>query len=85
MRPVRRTQALDRDDFPAGNGRERLAAGFLRSAVDQHHAAAALLEAAAEFGARQAEMIAQDIEQRRFRVRGCADCVSIYDQTNWLH
>ena len=33
----------------------------------------------------EAEMIAQDVEQRRFAVRGCADCVSIDDQSNWLH
>src|SRR3984893_8438039 len=85
MRTVRRAQALDRHDFLAGDGRERLAAGFLRFAVDQHHAASALLEPAAEFGPHQTEVVAQDVEQRRFRLRRCADGISIYDETNSLH
>src|ERR1700739_484863 len=79
MRPVRRAQALDCNDFLAGDGRKRLAARFLWFAVDQAHAAATLFEAAGEFGPPQTEVIAQDVEQRRFRVRGRADGISIYD------
>ena len=38
------------NDFFPGDNRKGLAARFLWSAVDQHHAAAALFETAAEFG-----------------------------------
>ena len=51
-------------DF-AGDREDRPRAGLLRLAVDQHHAAAALLEPAAEARAHQAERVAQDVEQRR--------------------
>src|SRR5262249_39110885 len=40
-------------------------AGISRLAVDQHHAAAALLGAAAELGAAQVELLAQHGKQRR--------------------
>src|SRR3954453_13105183 len=59
VRLVARADPLDRDDLLSGDGRDHLAAGFLGPAVDQHHAAAALFEAAAEFGADQPEMVAQ--------------------------
>src|SRR5437868_8514392 len=85
MRPLRRAQTFDRHDFPPGDGREWLTTGFLRIAVDQHHAAAALLEAAAEFGPHQPEMVAQNIEQRGVGDSKCTNAVSIDDQTNCLH
>ena len=43
-------------------------AGIGRLAVDQHHAGAALLGAAAELGAAQAELVAQHRQQRRAAV-----------------
>src|SRR5436309_557381 len=46
VRPLLRAEPLDRQDAPAGDGRDRLAAGLLGPTVDQHHAGAALLEAA---------------------------------------
>ena len=85
MRAVGRTQPFDRQDVPAGNRRQCLAAGFDRLAVDQHHAAAALFEAAAEFRAEEAEMIAQNIEERRVGVGSDADLASIHIQTDCLH
>ena len=85
MRPVRRAQAFDRHDVLAGDGRDRLAAGFLRPAVDQHHAAAALFEAAAEFGPHQTEMVAQNVEQRGSFVRGHTDRLAIHLQTDRFH
>src|SRR5438132_6506993 len=65
MGPLRRAQSLDRHDRLARHCRQWLAAGFLRPAVDQYHAAAALLLAAAEFRADEPEVVAQDVEQRR--------------------
>src|SRR5437660_10797115 len=85
MWPTRHAQAFDRDDFLPGNDRERLAAGFLRFAVDEDHAAAALFEATTEFGSHQTEMVAQNIEQRGLFVRGYADRLAIHLQTDWLH
>ena len=52
----------------AGDAPHRLGAAFLRLAVDQHHAAAALLEPAAEARAHEAELVAQHVEQRRLFV-----------------
>ena len=51
-------QALDRSDGFAGDGRDLAGAGILRLAVDQHHAGATLLGAAAEFASPQAELVA---------------------------
>ena len=68
VRASRASQSLDGGDGLAGDAPYRLAAAFLRLAVDQHHAAAALLEPAAEARAHQAEFVAQDIEQWRFLV-----------------
>ena len=85
VRPLRRAQTLDGEDGLAGDGRDGLAAGFLGMAVDQHHAAAALLRTAAEFRPDEAEMVAENIEQRRVRVRGDADGVAVDDQGYSLH
>src|SRR5439155_4611503 len=60
VRPLRRAEPLNRQNAPAGDRGQRLAAGFRGFAVDQHHAGAALLEAAAELAADEAEMVAQD-------------------------
>src|ERR1700691_717041 len=61
MRALGRAEALDGQNRLPGHGRQRLAAGFFRDAVDQHQAAAALFEAAAEFGALETEMVAQHV------------------------
>src|SRR5207244_7145165 len=68
--PLRSAEPLDRQHRLAGDGRQRLAAGFFRLPVDQHHAGAALLGAAAKTGADEAQMVAQDVEQRRVAVSG---------------
>src|SRR5580704_3821376 len=85
VRPVRRAEPLDRQDALAGDRRQRLAAGFFGMAVDQHHAAAALFEAAAEFGADKAEVVAQDVEQRRVAVGAEADGLAVYGQIDRWH
>src|SRR5947207_7570295 len=64
VRVLRRAEALDRQDVFAGDGRQRLAAGFHRRAIDQYHATAALLLAAAEFGADKAEVVSHHNELR---------------------
>src|SRR5262249_12627847 len=69
MRPLGRAEALDGGDPLAGHAPDRLGAGFCRRAVDQHHAAAALLEPAAEPRADEAELVAQHGEQRGLLVR----------------
>jgi PAS domain-containing protein len=56
---------LERGDAAAGECRHRLAARIDRLAVDHDLARAALLEAAAELGGSQPEIVAQDQEQRR--------------------
>ena len=61
-------QALDGGDRLPGDAPHRLGAAFLRRAIDQDHAAAALLEPAAETRAHQAELVAQHVEQRRLFV-----------------
>src|SRR5271169_6907228 len=63
VRALRRAQPLDGDDMLAGDAPHRLGAAFLGLAVDQHHAAAALLEPTAEARAHEAEFVAQKIEQ----------------------
>ena len=45
-----------------------LRAALLGRAVDQHHAAAALIEPAAEPRAHDAEIIAQNIQERRLLI-----------------
>jgi hypothetical protein len=58
-------QALDGDDFLVfGNRVERDCAGAHRHAVDMHRARPALRDAAAIFGARQADMLADDPQER---------------------
>jgi hypothetical protein len=80
VRLLRRPQPLDGEDRLARHCRQRLAAGFFGVAVDQHHTAAALFLAAAEFRSHQAEVIAQNIEQRRVRVGRDAYGAAVDDQ-----
>ena len=79
VRPVGAAEPLDRRDRFAGDGRHAaLPQDFSGCAVDQHHAAAALLEPAAESRAHQAEMVAQHVEQRRlFVVERHADGLAV--------
>jgi hypothetical protein len=65
MRPGRRAQAFDGGDLAFGHRADFARAGVDGLAVDQHHAAAALLQPAAVARAHQAEVIAQDVEQGR--------------------
>src|SRR5207237_6381869 len=81
----RRAEPLDRQDAPAGDRGQRLAAGFRGFAVDQHHAGAALLEAAAEFAADKTEMVAQHVEQRRIAVGTDADRLAVHIEGDRLH
>src|SRR5882672_4090892 len=69
MRPLARAEALDGGDVLALGGPERRIAGLGRFAVHQHRASAAVPGAAAEARALQPEIIAQDVEKRRLRVR----------------
>src|SRR5262249_20999763 len=59
-----RAERLDRGDRPALDVADRQHARPPRLAVDVHGARAALGDAAAELGAGEAELIAQDPEQR---------------------
>ena len=58
----RRAKTLDRCHRPADHRANLARAGMSRLAVDQHHAASALFEAAAVARALEAEMIAQHVE-----------------------
>ena len=62
-------QSLDGRYAFARDGRQRLSAGFRGQTIDQHHARPALLEAATETRAGEAEMIAQHIQQRGVAIR----------------
>src|ERR1700731_3066134 len=64
-RLLRRTQALDRGDAALADRADGMHARPSFNPVDQHAARAALCLAAAEFGAAQLEVVAQDIKQRR--------------------
>ena len=67
-------QPFERGDLGALHRGHRPDARPHRLALDEHRAGAALAEAAAEARALQAEVVAQDVEQRRRRVdvHGCA-------------
>ena len=68
MRGIGR-KALDGDDLVARlHGGERERAGALHLAVDVHRAGAARCDAAAVFGAGQADLFADDPEKRRVRL-----------------
>src|SRR5262249_40510635 len=58
-------EALDGSHHSAGEARDLARARIGRLAVDQHHAGAALLGAAAETAAAQAKLVTQHREQRR--------------------
>src|SRR5712671_7672004 len=85
MRPLRGAEPLDRQHSLADDGRDGPTAGFHRLALDQHHAGAALLETAAEFCAGEAEMVAQDVEQRRVRIGGDARRLAVHREGYRLH
>jgi hypothetical protein len=68
MRLCGTAEAFDGDDLFSGDTPNRFGAAFLRCAVDQHYATAALLEPAAKPRTHQAQLVAQNIEQRRFLV-----------------
>src|SRR5262249_28099805 len=69
MAPAPRgTEPLDRRYLPARKDRDRRDRGTLGAAGDDHRAGAALRETAAEFGAVEAEIIPQHVEQRRLRI-----------------
>src|ERR1700682_2357877 len=61
----RRAQPLDRRDPALAGAADGIHARALFDPVDEHTAGAALRLAAAEFGAVQLEVVAQNIEQRR--------------------
>ena len=60
-----RGQPFERRDLLAGHAADRQHAGARLLAVDQHRTGAALRQAAAELRARQLEVVAQHVEQRR--------------------
>src|ERR1043166_7771074 len=59
MQPRAVRKAFDGRDLATGHAVEGAGARIGRLAIDQHHARAALLEPAAEAGARETERIAQ--------------------------
>ena len=65
MRIVLRAEPFDGGYVAASHTVERTGTGELGVPVDQDHAAAALLYAAAETSAKQTEPIADDLQQRR--------------------
>src|SRR5215510_16066231 len=64
MRPAVVQQPFDRGDIVAGDCGDLARARLRRYAVNQHHAGAALLQAAPEAAAVQGKILAQDGEQR---------------------
>ena len=65
MRLCGTAQPLDRRDAAPGDGADLARARIDRLAVEQHHAASALLQAAAVARALQIELVAQHVQQRR--------------------
>ena len=68
MQPIQRAQPLQGDDGRADDFTYGDAAGGQRLPVDQDLAGAALFESAGQLGGLQAQVIAQDVDQRRGRV-----------------
>jgi hypothetical protein len=85
MRPLPAAEPFDREDFLASDCRQGLATGLFRAAVDQDHAAAALFLAAAEFRSDKAQVIAQNVEERRIAIGGDADGAAVHGEGGWLH
>ena len=71
--PLRRAEALDRRDLRAVDRGERQQARAPGLAVDEHRARAAAALLAAGLRARDPELLAQDVQQRR--ERGALDLV----------
>ena len=61
-------EALDRDHLGAVGLHREHGAGLDRAAVDVDHAGAALAGVAADMGAGEAEMLAQELDQERARL-----------------
>ena len=70
-------EALDGGHRLVADGADRDLAGAHRLALEVHGAGAAQRHAAAEFGAREAQRVAQDPEQRGFRIDIDFDRVAI--------
>ena len=68
MRLLDRAKTLNGGDLGLAEPPDRGHAGTHSGAVDQHRAGAALREPAAELGAVELEIVAQDIKQRRVRL-----------------
>src|SRR5258708_15907684 len=62
-RPLRRTETFDRRDSALADGADRIHARSPLHAVDKHTASATLRLPAAEFGAAQLQVVAQNIDQ----------------------
>ena len=78
-------QALDGLDLVAvGHDRER-GAGLHRLAVEMHDAGAALRGVAADMGARQPQIFAQELDQQGAGVDIGVDGVAVHDQGNLGH
>src|SRR5712691_7443010 len=83
MRPVGR-QPLDRRDGRTDRAVDRQRARAHRQAVDHHRAGAALADAAPVLGARQADRVAQDPQERGVRLD--AHCVlNVVDEKRERH
>src|SRR5882757_6948696 len=82
MRLFHAAQAFDGDDLGLADLRQRYHAGARRLSIDQDRAGPALPQAAAEFGAIEAEIVAQDVEQRRVRLGRNAAHRAVHLQTD---
>src|SRR5258707_1392236 len=85
QRPVRFSEPLDRDDIGTVElpGKDR--AGFHRLAVDVHHAGAALRGIAADMGAGQAQVLAQELHQKGARVEVAGDGLAVHRHRDGGH
>ena len=75
-----RAQALDGGDLVSRGRPQRRVAGLHRVAVDQHGAGAAVALAAAEARALQLEVVAQDVDERRVRIRAHRVLATVHAQ-----
>src|SRR5262249_30477254 len=85
VRSLRRSQPFNRRNRLAGDTPNRLGARLFRLPLDQHHATTALLEAAAEPCPHQAQVIAQDVQQRGLFIDMNADraCIDGKADLDW--
>ena len=85
VRLVDRAQTFESDDLGALHRFHRRDAGAHRLALHEDRAGSALSEAAAEFRAAQAEVVAQHVKQRRGRIDVEAVGLSVYFQSKEAH